>query len=286
MEQLPANMNPEWNQLYSHLLDAIDIIEKDEPRVTVFARKGLLHARDMLLKLQAHVDTYQFKDSEEILFYKVVKPRFIAQVGFFSKLYKIESCRPHSGPSELIDYYKSEMKQINEIYQQHRFIHQYLAANETYLDKSLFFHPGPNNIFALYGFEAPVDGALPVCYDYVAGSLIAADLINNYLSKVIEDLTTLSPGAGRLPKLIWTLPKAHLIELGYALYAAKAFNNGKAPLKEIFTCLEAFFNKKIDNYPRTLQEILYRKSGYTVFLDDMRNALLMYIQQIEDKHIG
>ena len=31
-----------------------------------------------------------------------------------------------------------------------------------------------------------------------------------------------------------------------------------------------------------MQEILYRKSGYTVFIDDMKNRYLLYIQRIED----
>lgn len=275
-----------WTELQNRLEDHLGLVQKEETTVLKRASRSLQWATEIFRQLQESVANYSFQEGEEVLFYKQVKPLFISRVIFYSRLFKMETDRPPSGAAGLEQYYTNELRQLAALYDDHRFIHRYLENGSTHLDEKLFFRPGPETAFALNGLELPADGAFPVCYDHVAGQLLAADLLKKHLLETLEDLVLPGHGAGNLPRITWTAPKAHLVELSYELSAARVFNNGKVPLKDIVECLEAAFHVKMGNYARTMQEILYRHSGYTVFLDGMKNDYLLFIQRIEDKHIA
>jgi hypothetical protein len=250
------------------------------------ASRSMQYAMDIFRLLHEHISTYVFQQGEEVKFYKEIRPYFLGGILFYSRLFKIESAKPPTGPTGLEAYYTREINQLSTIYEEHRFIHRYILNGSTYLDEKLFFRPSPESMFALSGVEPPEDGAFPVCYDHVVAQLLAAELLKKHLLQAIVDLSTPGHSAGNLPRITWTAPKAHGIELGYALYAAGVCNHGKAQLKDIMECLGAAFHIEWGNYARTWQEILYRKGGRTVFQDNMKNEYLLYIQRIEDKHMG
>ena len=283
-ERNPAD--PFWKDLQYELEDQLLAIQKEESNVINMASRARQTAIQLLHRLQEKLRSDTFQEGEEILFYKEIKPWFISQVIYHSRLLKIETDKPPTDATGLEVYYTSQLTSLGAVYDEHRFIHRYMTSGSTYLDEKLFFHPGPDSAFALNGVEPPVDGAFPVCYDHVVGQLKAADLLERYLLESLEQLKLPGHNAGNPPKITWTAPKAHFIELVYALYATGVFNNRKVPLKEVFEALETAFQIKSGNYARTMQEILYRKSGYTVFQDGMKNDYLLYIQRIEDKHIG
>ena len=150
------------------------------------------------------------------------------------------------------------------------------------LDQQLFFHPGNETSFAINGLEPPVENSLQICYNHIVAHLQAADLLNKYLLQEIETLR--QPTIGNLPNVTWTAKTVGLIEFGYVLHAAGVLNNGKLTLKETMEFLETVFHKKVGNYPRSFQEILCRKGGYTAFQDKIKNDYLLYIQRIEERH--
>ena len=280
------NMPALWEDLRHQLEDSLAIIQQNESNRLRMAAQSIPVALDFLGQIQDTVVQYSFRDGEEVLYYKHIKPFFISTGLFYSRLFKIETGRPAANGVGLQAYYTNELTKIASLYEDHRFINHYLQTGSTYLDEKLFFRPGLGSVFALSAGEAPPDGAFPICYDHVVGHLLAADLLTKYLLEAIADLSLPEHVAGNLPKITFTGPKAHLVEMAYAFYASGLFNNGKAPLKDIIECLEAAFHAKTGNYSRIMQEILYRKSGYTVCQDAMKNAYLLYIQRIEDKHIG
>jgi hypothetical protein len=277
---------PHWRELQHRLEDHLITIHKEESSSVRMASRSLQFARDILHQLHKEMTDYAFRDGEEVQFYKVVKPFFISKVVFYSRLFKIEMDRPPFAAAGLEAYYLNELKRLTSLFDEHRFIHRYIENASTFLDEKLFFKSGPDSTFALSGLEPPADGAFPVCYDHVVGQLLGADLLKRHLLETLEELTLPGHAAGNQPRITWTSSKALLIEIGYTMYAAGVFNNGKGQLKDIFECLETAFHIKVGNYPRTFQEVLYRKSGYTAGQDAMKNDYLLYIQRIEDKHIG
>lgn len=275
-----------WTALQNQLEDQLTIIQKEETTVLRRSARSLQSATDCYRQLHAIMEKHVFQDGEEVLFYKHIKPQFISRVVLSSRLLTIEQKRPSTTPAGLERFYSQELEKLASIYENHRFIHQYLESGATYLDEKLFFRPGPDTTIALIGLEPPPDGAFQVCYDHAVGQLLAADLLKKHLLEVLDDLTFPGHSAGSAPRLTWTAPRVHLVELAYTLKAAGVFNNGKASLKDIVECLEIACHAKMGNYTRSMQEILYRHNGPTVFQDSAKNAYLLFIQNIEDRHVA
>ena len=286
MDLSTSTLPPIWAKILDTLENQLESIKKEEANTLRLATRCLHVATAALGQAQESITDYTFKAGEEVLFFKIVKPILIGYVTFYSRLYKVESNCPPFGPAGIEAYYNGELNKLAAIYDEHRFIFRYLESGSTYLDEKLFFRPSQNSIYSLAGAEPPADGPFNICYDYAVGQLLAADHLRRHLLKTLEDLSLPGSQAGILPRLIFTAPKVHAIELGYALYASHAFNHGKAKLKDIMEVMEAMFHIKLGNYARTFQEILYRQAGYTLFQDGMRESYLQFISGIEDKHIG
>jgi len=71
--------------------------------------------------------------------------------------------------------------------------------------------------------------------------------------------------------------------MAYAYKAKGSFNNGKATLKEIFEYLQWVFNIVLTNPSRDFQEILRRKSGYTIYIDGLKEDYLKYVDEIQSR---
>src|SRR6202042_2879771 len=140
-----------WKELQHRLEDHLATIHKEEASTLRMASLSLQFAQDMLRQLQEGVADYGFRDGEEVLFYKVVKPLFISKVVFHARLFKIETDRPPFGAAGLEIYYTGALNQLATVYEEHRFIHRYIENGSTHLDEKLFFRPGPDSSFALSG---------------------------------------------------------------------------------------------------------------------------------------
>lgn len=73
--------------------------------------------------------------------------------------------------------------------------------------------------------------------------------------------------------LVWTATQNAVVELGYALFASGAFNNGNATLKRIMYTIERSFNIKLGNFYHTYGFIRGRKKDRTSFLKELRDKL-------------
>ncbi|WP_431217556.1 RteC domain-containing protein [Puia sp. P3] len=115
--------------------------------------------------------------------------------------------------------------------------------------------------------------------------LLSLDLMQDYLLRAEEELTRPhDPKQRNIAKLTWTDSKSALIELAYAIQSAGSLNDRKASLREIIEGLQAAFNIDLGHYPRVFQEILSRKTGYTTYIDRLREKLLLRIKIIEEKY--
>jgi hypothetical protein len=275
-----------WTTLENQLEDQLSIILKEETTVLKRATRSLQCATGIYRELHLLMEPYKFQEGEEVLFYKFVKPVFISRIVLHSRLLTIEKNKPSTTPAGLERFYTAELEKLTVVFDNHRFIYQYVESGGTYLDEKLFFRPGADTTIALIGLEPPPDGSFQICYDHAVGELLAAELLKKHLLETLDDLLFPGLSAGNAPRLTWTAPRVHLVELLYILKAAGVFNNGKASLKDIAECLEITFHMKLGNYARSMQEVLFRHAGYTVFWDGAKNKYLLYIQSIEDRHVA
>jgi hypothetical protein len=284
MEPLIKRSPNSWDVLQHALEDRLALLRKDEPNTLKMAAKAAQLCTDMLQQLQGQLTDYRFYPGEEILFYKEIKPFFLARLFYHHRLYDFEIRRLAVGSHSTDKLMQQTLDDITAIFERHGFIHRYLKSGATYLDDKLFFHPTSESATALMGLDFPSDTSFPVCYDYVVSHLQAADMLRTYIEDTLEEGRQSNIHASGLPRVTWTDSKTALIELAYALHAAGVFNNGKVDLKDIMEFMQATFHIDLGNYPRTFQEILSRKSGYTNALDRYRDKLLLRIQKIEEKY--
>jgi len=87
---------------------------------------------------------------------------------------------------------------------------------------------------------------------------------------------------GPKKKLLWTAPKAALIELLYSLHSAGVFNDSNAEIGQIARYLQTAFGVDLGNYYRAFQEIRIRKSGRTNFIDMLKKKLVERMDYSDD----
>ena len=272
-----------WNDLQNRLLEKIDFLRKNEHQPLRVAQRAIQFAQEVLAELQTSIQETPFSGVEEqIVFYKETQPFFLSRIIFFSRLLNFEAERPLRDPVSLETHLQKEWQSIRSFQAENAFLFRYIRVGETSLDGSLFVQSA-NNAISL------PDLFIQDRFIYNASTTVAyfhaLEFMQDYLLASEEELRQPQGLAQRnIPRLTWTDSKAALIELAYAIQSAGSLNDRKADLREIIECLQAVFHIDLGHYPRVFQEILSRKSGYTNYIDRLREKLLLRIKIIEDKY--
>ena len=277
----------EWNELFNDLKARLLEIEKGDYGTVRAIERCISTVEDAIAVLTYRVRDHVFDSKdEEVQFYKEVKPTFHGYLLYYRRLFQIEISRPIGGLAIQESYFDKELQKLREFFDDNKFIYQYLRSGLSHLDERFFFRPTNDTVIGLKLYSLHDDPAFPTSFDMLVAKVKANDLLQEYLSRGVEEIKALEKGERSFrPTLMWTESKTALIELAYALQAAGAFNNGKTELREVVDSLQVAFQVDLGNYPRTFQEILSRKTGYTNFIDKLRDKLLLKIKNIEDKHI-
>jgi hypothetical protein len=81
----------------------------------------------------------------------------------------------------------------------------------------------------------------------------------------------------------WTGGIFQLVELLYALHRMECFNDGKISLKNLFSTVCIMFDFDVENFSRIFVEIKKRSGDRTIFLDELKKALMGYMDLSEKK---
>ncbi len=271
-----------WRQQQLLLEQQLVLIRKEEIQYLRVAQRSLAACAALRDKVGESLQQARFTSAaDEILFRKEIWPFFTSRVIFFTQALDLELLAPALRAAA----YAQRLQDIARQYTQYSFLDRYLRAGSTYLDDRLFLLPEPLSLDDIqHAHCLPPEIAPDHCSDLVA-QLIATRLLEEHVRALLHELQHPGePATLSKPTLSWTDSKTGLIELAYAFQSAGVFNNGKVELKEIVDYLQLVFNINLNNYPRTFQEILSRKTGYTNLLDKLRDKLLLRIQQIEEKY--
>lgn len=256
-----------------HLQDRLKEVVSSTAAEEDVIRKGkmLTRMRAVIHELKAYTVTYTFKDAaEEIRFFKESKPALLSQYFYYKRIYNLvlfDSFRDHKSR---IDNYHSLLKKMRTFAHKHESFYEYCMAGSTFLDDHYFRRNTPANS----GIHK--DEKFTTRYDKILARILAHEMIREYLIKAIQRQQE-DQAYTRFPGLTWTASKVALVELIYALQAAKVFNDGKADLRQIAKCFEQSFALDLTNHARIFGDIKLRKSGHTVFLEQLRGDLIKVI---------
>jgi hypothetical protein len=230
--------------------------------------------------LKSHLTKNPFANTaEEILFFKQIKPKFVSKLIYSIELLKIEGRRPIGSFKAQQKYVRRQLSKLKSYFEDNIEFYQYYRSGNTFLDEKYFVR----NVFDIrlhqdaYIFD--YDSNFSTSHDFKVAKIIANDLLRDYLNSSLTELEQNTYAvskfqAGPKKKLIWTAPKAALIELLYGLHSAGVFNHSNAEIGQIAKYLQSAFGLDLGNYYRTFQEIRIRKSGRTNFIDLLKKKLV------------
>ena len=280
-------MNPKYNILLNNLneqlnfidLEIDDQIKKCEQAITI-----ILKSINELKKLTAK-NNFKSK-SEEILFFKEIKPQFTSKSIYFNRVYKIEMKKPNGGNRILKKYYNNELLKLKAFFDNELEFYQYFRSGSTYLDYKYFLRGEFDIKLALDSYYFESDMSFATSHDFKVATILANDLIELYIENQLIMLENKenTEKSQRKPnvKMTWTGSKVALVELMYALHTAGVFNNGAADLKEIAEYFEHIFDIDLGQYRRAFLEIRARKSDKTKFLTTLNEGLLKRMENSDD----
>ena len=277
------------SKLYWELEEQLNFInlETDDPlKEAELATQVIVNS---LKQLKQHIISKQkFKSqSEEIKFFKTVKPKFLSKLIFQISIYNIHSRMPKGGERIARKYLHHELQNLRRYFDNNLDFYKYYRTGSNYLDHKYFVRGKHDIRLTLDTFYFETDPLFSTSHDYKVAKIIANDLLQIYLEDAISSLERKenSMETQEFPKikLTWTEQKTALIELLYALHTRAVFDNGKADIKDIASYFEAVFNIDLGDYYRSFLEIRLRKTGQTKFMDTIREALRKRMDDADER---
>jgi len=230
--------------------------------------------RQVILDLKRFASVYKFKDeTEEICFFKEIKPLFTSQFLYYKKIFAIKLFDSFRDLKSRQNNYHRILEQLKSFARKNQDFYEYCMTGTTYLDKQYFTR------HKQFPKSVNTDEMFTTGYDTRMAKILANELLKSFLHNALQK--SLADPQGNHSPLTWTGSKTDLIELIYALHYSNVFNTGSADIKLIATSFESYFNVSLGNYYRTLQDIKLRKSGQTNFLDQMKTTL---DKQLNESH--
>ncbi|MFZ4680072.1 MAG: RteC domain-containing protein [Flavobacterium sp.] len=280
-------MNPKYNILLNKLneqlnfidLEIDDQIKKCEQAITIIL-KSINELKKATYKTNFKTET------EEIQFFKEIKPQFTSKLIYFNRVYKIEMKKPNGGNRVLKKYYNNELLKLKAFFDNELEFYQYYRSCSTYLDFKYFLRGKFDIKLALDSYYFETDTSFATSHDYKVSTILANDLIELYIENQLIMLENKenTEKSQRKPnvKMTWTGSKVALVEMMYALHTEGVFNNGAADLKEIAEYFEHIFEIDLGQYRRVFLEIRARKSDKTKFVTTLNDQLLKRMEDSDE----
>lgn len=263
------------DQLHDSLKAELETIARENNDLIAKASKSLVSLRSAISLLKDFVYRYKFKDkTEEIEFFKEIKPVFASQYFYYDKVFSIKINEPFGSRESVTSYYYQQLDRLQEFTKEHREFFSYCLSNSSTFDDKYFMRE--NNLFV----SIEVDTKFSTGYDLILATILANQLVRDHLQNLIRSLES-EPSETKPSTLTWTGTKTGLIEIIYSFQALGVFNNGKADIKQVASSFESFFNISLGNWYRHFQEIRLRKIAKTNFIDQMKKTLEDRLDELE-----
>jgi len=273
------------NQIYRDALLSISHhehrISLDSTHIIDESYRMTMILRDLLSQMKEHVLSSGFMSkSEEIEFFRKIKPQILGKLIYYNKVYRIETSCPVSRGKMQHKYYSGELSNLKQEYRDqicNSEFFRYYRSGRTDLDHQYFelgkinFNGGLNS----YVFE--IDPHFSTYYDYKVSRIIASELMYSYLLfKITPDHVEVQTND---KDFYWTDSKNALIEVIYALYAAESISGGKIGIRKISIVFQVLFRINLGEIHHAYHRMKVRSGSRTSFLDHLKDSLEKYMDK-------
>lgn len=281
-------MTESLHKLLIELEDQLKFIDLEEDDALKCAQLSMDVCLRAINKLKGIILKHKFKSqAEEIRFFKTTKPKFLSQLIYHLKVFKIESRKPNGGDKIRKKYLLNELDKLKHYFDSNLDFYRYFRTQSTYLDHKYFLRGKYDIRLTVDSFFFEADERFCTSHDFKVAKILAHDRLQVYLEEELSNLerkeTSMTTQDVPKVKLYWTESKTALIELIYALHAQGAVDNGKADIKDIAALFEHLFGIELGDYYRTFLEIRVRKTGRTKFIDSLKQSLIKRMDEADDK---
>jgi len=242
--------------------------------------------KELLLKLKKRVLKKGFRDeTEEIQFFKQIKPQLLGKLIYYNKVYRIETSCPVSEGKIYQKYFSNELEELKQEYKEqicNSDFYRYYRAGRTDRDSD-YFRLGNIKIHnGLSSFAFEVDSEFSTYYDYKVARIIANELLHTYLlSKMntFDNDSSIISEMDSAKDFYWTESKNALIELIYALYIAGCISKGKVGIRKMAMIFQVLFRIQLGDFHHAFHRMKQRNGSRTVFLDKLKSSMESYMDK-------
>ncbi|WP_121197513.1 RteC domain-containing protein [Mucilaginibacter gracilis] len=122
MEELKLHCAGLINRMDGELLN----IRLEYPATQKWSQKSIPYIKTLLEELRIYILKHPFKKrSEEIYFFKEVKPVVMGKLIFMCEVHNKEIFRPIAGSAEEKDYLANEVEKIEDFFHNHQDLYEY-----------------------------------------------------------------------------------------------------------------------------------------------------------------
>ena len=250
--------------------------------------QSIVLCKSALENLREYVKDYSFNNqSEEIEFYKHIKPKVLSYLIFYAEQLNIETKRTREGKKEQIKYFKKAISRFQDYFKNNLELYHYYKSKATHLDEQYFIRNNKTIRLNIEIYHYFFDNKFSTNYDTTVATIRAYIKLIEYLKNEIsklnneeQNMKTISPFQ-KETQLNWTGSKTDLVELIYALHNVGAINSGTAEIKDIAVSCEQMFNIDLGDYYHSFVEMRNRKINPTKFLDKLKDKLVQYMNSLD-----
>ena len=254
-----------------------------------FLEQSIRLCKQTLENLREYVKDYSFNNpSEEIEFYKYIKPNVLSYLIFYVEQLNIETKRTKEGKKEQIKYLKKLISKFQNYFNNNLELYHYYKSNATHLDEQYFIRKNKTIRLNTETYHYFFDNKFSTNCDTTVATIMAYIKLIEYLKNEIaklnneeQNMKTISPFQ-KEKQLNWTGNNSELVELIYALYTSGKINNGNVDIKKITNVFEELFNTDLGNYYQSFNDIRNRKINRTKFIDKLKTSLVNYMHDLDN----
>ncbi|WP_207424965.1 RteC domain-containing protein [Pedobacter sp. SYSU D00535] len=269
---------------YNTLKEELDLIAEMGISSVKRLNTSLTAIRSALSDIKTFLASTTFADTQdEIHFFKLIKPRIVAEQIYVLESFTAEAEKPRCDKTRINAYYKQELRIVDRFFIRHKFLYQYYREGLTEMDKLLFLRSSPDPEF-LYRDAIDRDRDFSSPADSLFARFMAYERLQDFLLSQLESYSDKSEKETKSSEqgLVWTGDSINLVEIAYGIWLAGQLNHGNANISQIFRFLEPTFQVKLGKAHRRWLDISERKrDSYTKFLDRMTEL----IKQRVDKEL-
>ena len=245
-----------------------------------------VYLQDLLFSVKKYIIENEFKNNtEEIHFFRTIKPQILGKLIYYNKVYRIETTCPVSNGNIHYSYFSNHLANLKKEYTEHicnSDFYRYYRSGRTDRDHTYFkrgninYHDGLNSIV----FE--IDPAFSTFFDYKVARIISNELLYTYLLTKInpdENPDTVLKNSETTKDVFWTDSKNALIELVYALHASGVISHGKIGIRKMGLMFQILFRISLGDLHHAFHRMKTRSGSRTAFLDQLKISLEEYMDK-------